>query len=223
MLIDIEKIITAKHIVLITSNDSFCNANALYSYMLTLHKKVSLCSVTEIDKKFSFLPWFDKVRKMQPSSAELIVDVDFEIVEFFTFLKNQKIKINQKMATSLYAGLLIRYNGFTNSESNGMVFALASELIGLKADYKLSNEFLIKRVSLATFRLKSILFKSMLLIDGGTKVNLYISENDLKVSGANIEDAQSIMTEVLNLVNVREVTLIKSDENSKILKILKEI
>ena len=109
-MISLEAIDKAKHIVILVSNDSFADASALYTYILRLHKKVSIVSeVQAIDSKFSFLPWFDKLRNIIPSSADLVIDFDLETESLFNLFKSHNITINIKMATALYAGLLQRF------------------------------------------------------------------------------------------------------------------
>lgn len=223
MLIPIDKIKEAKHILILTNSVSFSNASAIYSYILTQHKKVSISSENSIDKNLSFLPWFDKLRTISPSSADLVLEIDGDAKSLFEFLKYNKVKINQKMATGLYAGLLKQYDFFNSINTDGTIFAIASELINLKAEYKLCNEYLQKRVSLSTFRLKAILLKSLLLKDDGTIACVFANDSDYKASGATVEDAYIVMKEVLNLVNVKEVQLLNSDEKNKIIKNLKEI
>jgi len=221
-MINIIKINEAKHICVKIQTDSFANASALYTYVLTLHKKVSMVSSSEIDMKFSFLPWFSKVRTTVPSSADLILEVTSDASELYTYFKTNSIKINKKMATSLYASLFNEYNGFKKKSVNGMVFALASELIALDAEYKLCHEYLSRRVGLCEFRLKAILYDNFVLTNNGTSVEVSVSEEELKSVSATIENIYPLLEEFFTLVNVKEVTLRKSDEADKILINLKE-
>jgi len=223
MLIPIQEIQKASHILIRVDSDSFANASVIYSYILTLHKKVSISYEEDVDNKLSFLPWFSKLRAISPSSADLVLDTDSDGKELFLFLKEHNIKINAKMATALYASLLKQFDFFTTTHCNGTIFAIASELIGLKAEYKICHDYLQKRVSLSSLRLKAILLKSLLLKDEATKAYLYVNEDDFKTSGGTLKDTYQIMKEVLNLVNVAEVILVKTDENSKIIRNLKEI
>jgi len=220
-LIDLEKIEAAKHIVLCCEEDSFANASALYSYVLTKHKKVSLVCALPLSKKFSFLPWFEKVRVNIPTSADYTLYVDRDVLNLYSFFQNNGVKINQKMATALYAALLLRYDFFCSSECNGMVFASASELIALNAAYKECVEHLQYCQPLAYFRLQAILYKNMLLRENAKVALLSICDEDLKESGASIEDAYMIMNDAMKLVHVQEVRLITKDESSKILKIVR--
>ena len=222
-MLNIEKIKESKHIVIKTNNDSFANASAIYSYILTLHKKVSLYHEEDIDARLAFLPWFSKLKKIAPSSADLVIDISEEVLEYCVFFTSNEIKINKKMATSLYAGLLMRYDNFNSSETNGMVFAFASQLIELGAERKIAQKQIVKSDSLALFRLKAILYKSMLLVENATQVELYINDEELKSSGATIKDAIKITQDVLCLAHIEKVTLKKSDANMKTIKIIEEM
>ncbi|QOP43131.1 phosphoesterase [Sulfurimonas sediminis] len=214
---------SAKHIVIQTDNISFANANALYSYVLALHKKVSLVAIGQIDEKFSFLPWFSRVRDTVPKQADCIIEAEPDATELYFALKQEGVSINQKMATALFGALLEFTQGFSNAKCTGTAFVVAAELIELKAEHLTCKEFLQRREPLSLFRLKSILYKKMLQSDNAQVMNMYVSDEDLKSSGARLKDAEEIMKEVLKTVHVKEVRLYKSDENNKILKSIKEI
>ena len=220
------KINDAKHVVIVTNNKTFANANAFYSYILSKHKKVTLVCTEKIDENFSFLPWFDKKKENIPASAELTTDAQKTLSDtlvLFSFLKNSNVKINEKMATSLYAGLLLEYDAFKSDKCDSTVFAVASELIQLNAAYKTCNDFLFRRDSLALFRLKALLYKSMLLSADATLLKMYMNDDDLLASGASSKDAEYIMREALNIVHVENVTLYDRDTKNKILKSTKEM
>jgi len=210
MNLDKKSFANAKHILIITDNGAFANASALYSYVLTLHKKVSIHKTGDIERKFSFLAWFDKLRAETPSYADFIIEVSSDIKSLFNFFIVNEIKINKKMATALYGALLIRYESFMSEECDAGVFAMASELIHLGAEYKLCNDKITHSLSLAHFRLKAIMLQSMLLTENASCANLYITDNDLKASGATLNDAVHVMKECLHLVHIKCVILYKN-------------
>ena len=77
----IKRIDSAKHIVVMAhvnpDADSLGSASAMYTYLLTLHKKVSFfCVSKNINPKLSFLPWFEKVRTSFPASCDLAIALD---------------------------------------------------------------------------------------------------------------------------------------------------
>jgi phosphoesterase RecJ-like protein len=219
---NIEKINETKHICISTNSNSFAYASTIYTYILTLHKKVSIVSSDVVVEKFAFLPWFDKVRRVVPSSAELIIESDFKTQELYDFFVINKIKINKKMATALYTTLLLENKNFQNIDDNGIVFAQAKELIELGAEHRKCHEYLYNRTGLNILRLKSILFKNFILKRSATEVEVTICDDELQVVGARISDVYPLLEEFFTLVNVNEVTLIKSDEENKILINLKE-
>lgn len=220
-MLEINKILEASHILITTDNSSFANANALYSYVLTLHKKVSMHYVEEIDPNLSFLPWFEKARGSKAVSHEYTLNATADTKALYLFFKENNIKINLKMATSLYAGILKRYDFFRSDDCDGTIFAFSSELIALNAEYLLANQYMRKRVPLSYLRLKALLFKSMLLVDSATVAELYVSEQELQESGASMKDVYMLMKEPLNLVNVSKVMLYEYDKNKRTL--IKEI
>lgn len=218
----LEKIKSAKHITLLCDEKSFANACALYTYILTLHKKVSLVSFETIPENFTFLSWYDKLRKNIPSSSDMIFEVNYDTLMLFDFFKTSAIKINQKMATALCAGVLIEYNNFKSSACNAIVFAAFSELILLNAAYKECVKYLQNFESLSLLRLKAILYRNMCLCDNATVAQVYICDSDFKRSGADMKQAEKIMYDFLSLAHVVEVRLLQSDKNNEILKSIKE-
>ena len=221
-MINIKTIEESKHICIISKSSSFANASALYTYLLTLHKKVSISSLESVDIKFAFLPWFDKIRDIVPSSADSVIEADSDAKSLYDFFISNDIKINKKMATSLYSSLLSEYKSFQKNDTDGAVFSVASKLIELGAEYKLCHEYLNNRVPLQEFRLKAILFKNFVLTNSASSVEVFISDDELESSGSQLKDVYPLLEEFLTLVNVTQVTLIKSDEENKVLINLKE-
>ncbi len=214
----IKAIQEASFVVIKTNNTYLCSASSLYTYILTLHKKVSLVCEDEIETKFLFLPWIDKIRKIVPSSSDLVIDLELNTSQLYKEFSDNSIKINSKMATALYAGLLLESDGFLNSSIDGTIFAIAKELIDAKAEYKLCTQMIMKTTSLSVLRLKAILLQNMKLSQNATLASLHVSDKDLKSSGAELKDCYVVMNEALNLPHVKEVRLIKVDESDKIIK-----
>lgn len=222
-MISIEKIEQASHILLVSTSDTFANASALYSFILTKHKKVSLQNSDTLEQKLSFLPWFEKCRSNTPSTADYIVEVRSDTQKYFEFFTKNAVKINKKMATALYAGLLSQYNAFDAVDCDGTIFATASKLLALQADKKICHDYMLHRVPLSHIRLKERLLASLLLQENATHAYVSVSEQDLQSSNTCVHDAITLMKEFLAIVHVREVTLFKSDENNKIINNIKEI
>jgi nanoRNase/pAp phosphatase (c-di-AMP/oligoRNAs hydrolase) len=198
----------AKHIVISlpeqAGTDAVASANALYSYLLTLHKKVSFFSKKEsFGKNLDFLPWMDKLKCSYPSSADLDIKLE-NSDEVFVFFKNNSIKLNSKMATSLYASLLAKSEGFSKTVSADD-FILAESLLKFGADVDSCNRYILNYNSLASLRLKAILLGKMLLKDQGKTAYFELEEIDLKSSGADMSDVRNVLKDALSLPTVNSV------------------
>jgi len=250
----IERINQAKHIVVIAhltpDADSLASASAVYTYLLTLHKKVSFfCASKSINPKLLFLPWSEKIRDSFPSSADLAISLDcgtrsrlgvelkcdlinidhhasnykfgtFSLIDskcisttqvLYNFFKFNKISINKKMATALYAGVLDDSNGFLSDEVDGTTFALVQELIAAGADFKLCNKYIMKYISLGAFRLKAIIHKNMCLLHNAKIAVFCVTQEDMKTSGAIGEDCESVLEESLYLKSVEVALLLREN------------
>lgn len=213
-MISLKEIEKAKHIVILTDNTSFCNASALYTFILRLHKKVSLSSQDTLDKKYAFLPWFEKSRTVSPSGADLEIRVGNESLLDF-FLTHEQ-KINQKMALALYAGLLEKMYSLQNTRLNGMFFARMGELLELGANHEICIHYLYKCEPLSLYRLKAKMFANMLLREEAQESCFVLSQEDLIATGCSLEDAFVIMEESLKIAHVKQAILI--DEKNKLIK-----
>jgi len=248
----LEKIQKAEHIVLVShinpDADSLGSASAMYSFLLQNHKKVSwFCKSDDIDQKFSFLPWFEKIKSLFPASADLAVsfdcaakerlgvDVECELVnidhhatntnfgelnlvnpEFisttallYDLFKKNGVKINKKMATAIYAGILDDSDAFSSQEVDGTTFATVCELIELGADFKLCNKRVVKSVSLAALRLKSVMYKNMLLEESARVSVFCLSSDDMAMTGAAANDCEAPLEESLHLPCVEVAVLLR--------------
>jgi len=218
----LEQIKNHRHILIECNGKNFPQASILYSYMLLLRKKVSIYSTSSLEF-YSFLAWSDKVRSTIPASAEYTVNSQVDITELYTFFKANEISINKKMATAFYAAYLKKYDNFLSPQCNGMVFAILSELIASGADHKRCVVELTQKVPLSTVRLKSIIYKKLLLKENASSVYVELCEEDFVMSGAQWNDLLPIAKELLNLAHVNQVNIIKNDEKEKIIKLNKEV
>ncbi len=252
----IQRISEANHVVVIAhmnpDADSLGSASAMYTYLLTLHKKVSFfCVSKNINKKLLFLPWTEKIRDSFPASADLAialdcgnktrlgVELECDLINIdhhysndrfgeyclidsscisttqvlYNLFNENKIKINKKMATSLYAGLLDDSNGFMSDDVDGTTFALTKELIDAGADYKLCNKFIMKYLSLGAFRLKAIMHKNMILAHDAKVATFCVTNDDMKTSGAVGEDCEYVLEESLYLPSVEVALLLKQNSD----------
>jgi len=202
---------STKHIVIILKNnptiDALACGNALYSYFLSLHKKVSFyCKEFDFDLNLNFLPWVSKLKTSYPSSADYKVEVGNSI-ELFEYFKSKNIKLNVKMSTSLYAGLIDATNGFSKA-IDGTTFAMAEVLVKSGAEINLCNENLLNYQSLAALRLKVILLNKIKLEKDATLAVFELDDDDLTSSGTKQIDARIVVDEALGLPTVKNVVVI---------------
>lgn len=134
----------------------------------------------------------------------------------YNMFANNGIQINKKMATALYAGLLEDSNGFMSNEVDGTTFALVSELIALGADYKTCNQFVMKYLTLGAFRIKGIMQTNMQLLSDARVAVFYVSDEDMKMSGAIGEECEYALEEALYLPNVEVSLLLRQNDDLSI-------
>ncbi len=255
----VKRINSAKHIVVMAhlnpDADSLGSASAVYTYLLTLHKKVSFyCASKSIDKKLSFLPWFNKIRDTFPLSVDLAISLDcadisridvelncdlinidhhksnpsyaqYNLIDsscisttqvLYNFFEIHKIPINKKMATALYAGLLDDSNCFISNDMDGIIFAVARELIELGADYKICNKFVMKYQTLAGLRLKVKMFTNMNLLSDARVALFLVTQEDMKETGAIDKECEVALEEALFLPTVEISVLLRENKDLSI-------
>ncbi len=225
--------------------DSFASASAMYTYLLMLHKKVSFFCITKsVNAQLKFIPWSDKVRNSYPSSVDVAISFDYSNVELdklnieckhisieysllskscisitqslFDLFKNNQIKINKKMATALYAGLLHKSNAFLDSRVDGTIFAMAEQLVDGGADKNLCNKFIMKYQLLGVFRLKALLQTKMQLVESAKVAMFIVTQEELLSCGVDMQSAEVALRESLFLPTVKVAYLLKRSENSKV-------
>jgi phosphoesterase RecJ-like protein len=134
----------------------------------------------------------------------------------YDFFKQNSIKINPKMATALYAGLLDDSNGFMDEKLDGTIFATIGELIDYGAEFKTCNKNIMQSMSLAGLRLKGIMFKNMTL-ELDAKIAIFcVSAYDMKSTGAVGQDCEGALEEVLYLPHVEVAMLVKQNKDLSI-------
>ncbi|ABB43949.1 Exopolyphosphatase-related proteins-like protein [Sulfurimonas denitrificans DSM 1251] len=236
----IKKIDSATHIVILCDEgfdaDLIGSASAFYTFLLQKHKKVSwVLKSQSISHKLAFIPWVDDIKNTFPKNADFVIsfgslgkenldiEIDCELINFhykteilYHFFKENRIKINKKMATALYAGLLESTDCFLYEELSGTTFAIAKELIESGADFKLCNKNIMKSVTLGAVRLRAIMFKNMLLEYDATVALFCLSDEDLQASGATQLDAKMVLKESLSLAHVEVAVLIMQKSDFKI-------
>ncbi|MCW8894785.1 MAG: DHH family phosphoesterase [Sulfurimonas sp.] len=134
----------------------------------------------------------------------------------YDFFKQNNIKINKKMATAIYSGILDDSNAFMDEQVDGTTFAVVRELIECGAEFKTCNKNIVKSMSLAALRLKGVMFTNMTLV-GDARVAIFcISDEDMKSTGALGTDCESALEESLYLPHVETAMLVRQNSDFSI-------
>ncbi len=217
----LNKIEDAKHIEIVVESEKLFVGSALYTYILTLHKKVSLvCKSNDIEYKYSFLPWFDKIKRSDTPSADLSIKFEMSGEKLYDYFKQNSITINKKMATALYGALLDESEGFRNNKLGTLFFDTISSLIKYNADYKICQKFIVEFNSLALLRLKAIMLQEMKIENDAKSAIFFLSDEKLKRTGANLKDAQQVIKESFFLPYIERAILLNNDKENEVIMIL---
>ncbi len=125
----------------------------------------------------------------------------------YDFFVANDIKINAKMATSLYAGLVDDSDSFKSRDCTIKTFAMAQSLLESGAEHAMAITNLYHKKSLSYIRLKSIMLGAMELIADARVAIFDIDRESFNRSGAFIADAKAICEEALSLSMVEVVVL----------------
>ncbi len=134
----------------------------------------------------------------------------------FDAFRAGQVKINPKMATALYAGLLDDSHSFLAYKTDARSFTMAAELALAKADTATCGDALFRRHSLAALRLKGMMFQKMqLLLDARLVVHLVTAEM-LAMSGAREVDCEAALEESMGLPHAEIALMLRENRNGTI-------
>lgn len=120
----------------------------------------------------------------------------------YDFFVANDIKINGKMALSLYAGLMDDSKCFSSPGCNAKTFGMAQTLLSVGADHATCVEWLYRRRSLASLRLRAILLKQMRLLQDGRLAFFEVRASHLAETGATITECKMVLDEALSMRSV---------------------
>jgi phosphoesterase RecJ-like protein len=118
------------------------------------------------------------------------------------------IKINGKIALSLYAGLLDDSKCFSAPECTTKTFTMAQGLLELGADHAMCIEWLYRRRSLASLRIRGILLKQMKLLADARLAVFEVSLPLLEESGATVSECKWVLDEALGMRSVQAAIMV---------------
>ena len=138
------------------------------------------------------------------------------LFDFFeSFYAQSDLKMNAKMATALYAGLIDDTQNFLQGCS-AQTFNMARKLLEAKADKALCDRYLFQSESLAALRLKGLMFQNMELIFEARVAMHLVTREMIEASGAKVTDSEAALQESLFLPSVILSVLLWEYENGDV-------
>ena len=131
----------------------------------------------------------------------------------FEQFSDHKIKLNTKMATALYAGLLDDAHSFLAPKTDARTFTMAKALVEANADINLCARELFQKNSLAALRLKGLMFAKMFLRAEAQVVVHLVTQTMMLESGAREVDCEAVLEESLGLPHVKVALMIRENRN----------
>ncbi len=143
------------------------------------------------------------IEALSPSTTMII----FSMIESFN------IKMDAKIATCIYTGIVEDTDFFINKNTDQTVFEMSAKLISYGLDIGDVSNNLLQRESLAKIRLKAILINSIELVENA-KVGIgIIRQNDLKRCGALRSDCDTLINLIRSLATVEIAILLVEEKN----------
>jgi phosphoesterase RecJ-like protein len=121
----------------------------------------------------------------------------------YDFFVANSIKINAKMALSLYAGLIDDSKCFSAPECSAKTFLMAHDLLNLGAEHALCIDWLYRRRSLSSLRIRGILLKQMKLLADGRLAVFEVTLSLLEETGANLAECKRVLDDAMGMHSVQ--------------------
>ncbi len=129
----------------------------------------------------------------------------------YDLFRSNDIKINAKMATALYAGLVDDSQGFSTAKTDAKSFEMAAHLAKSGADTQACSRALMQTMSLAAMRLKGMMLQEVRLLDDARIAALAVTRKMMEETGAKEVDCEAALQESLYLPTVRLAVMIREN------------
>ena len=134
----------------------------------------------------------------------------------YDFFKANDLKINAKMATALYSGLIDDSESFTTQKTSLRSFEMASELLKCGADNALCVQKLFKERSLSSLRLKGKMLSAVKLSLEATVASTLVEKSFFEETGAYEMDCEEGLDESLELSSVKIAFMLRFTKDGRI-------
>ena len=134
----------------------------------------------------------------------------------YDFFNSNDIKINAKMATCLFSGLVDDSQNFTTDKTDERSFLMAADLIKSGADNALCIQELFKKRSLASIRMKAKMLSNARLSCFGQVVSTLVPKVFFEQTGAYEVDCEEALHETLELANIEVAFMLRFTQDGRI-------
>ena len=131
----------------------------------------------------------------------------------YHFYKENNLKISKKNAECLYVGIYDDSIALTSPRTNEETFTVLSSLMSSKINISSISENLLRRDSLARFRLMPKIMNTLDLYYEGQFAIVHTEELWIKETGANVSECDDIVDMVLSIGIVKIVAYFRIIEN----------
>ncbi|MBI3873596.1 MAG: bifunctional oligoribonuclease/PAP phosphatase NrnA [Arcobacter sp.] len=133
----------------------------------------------------------------------------------YEFFKQNNLKISSQTATCIYTGIYDDSIRFSTPRVDNKTFEIAHHLVLCGANPSYIADMLTKRDSLAKYRLLPLVLETLELHDEGKIGTIYIKNEWLKTTGAELRDAEDAVNMVLSIAVV-EIAILLRTVNEKV-------
>lgn len=134
----------------------------------------------------------------------------------YNFFVSNEIKLNAKMATCLYAGLVDDSENFTTAKTDEKTFLMAADLIKSGADNALCTQKLFKERSLASIRMKAKMLSNAQLSLDARVVSTLVESSFFEETGAYEVDCEEALNESLELCSVDVAFMLRYTKEGRV-------
>lgn len=142
---------------------------------------------------------YNIIKDNKSSTAEVV----------FEFLEDNDIKIDKQIATCLYTGIYDDSIAFTTPRVDSKTFKILNELLATGIDIGEISDLLLRRESLAKYRIMPKILDTLTLYCEGKLATVYLDKKWLDQTGAQIWECDDIVNDVLNISIVQVVAYLR--------------
>lgn len=131
----------------------------------------------------------------------------------YSFFSINNLKISKYVAECLYVGIYDDSLAFTTARTNKRTFEIVSSLLDSNINISYISDNLLKRESLSKFRMIPKIMNTLELFDEGKLATIYVKNQWIEETGADILECDSIIDMVLNLGVVKVAVYFRMVDN----------